>query len=348
MSRNNVLKVPGDFPSVGQALNAARPGDVIHVASGTYRERIEVTTSDLTLEAEDGVIIEIDDSLFSESDRVPGGSTFVPGWVVGVRGRGKNLAPVDKYVERVSMIGFTFRHSGTSAAAVGVHAARDCRISGNRIFTSGAGGISIHSNTLRLEVDNNVISRAPNLPSSKPGSNGIAFAEFAFNTTPEWRSPSRNVSIHHNQINGLRFAMTLQGIEGGSVMHNECVSNVQGLHIAGVKGVDISWNVTNDSGPDLTSPGGSKVKAAGLVVQNLSSTVIAHNTSTRNSSGFFLKADSDFLIANGYPASIDLNVHHNDFEGNTLAWAFDDAMFPPLEGIRFDKNVPEIPAKASA
>jgi pectin methylesterase-like acyl-CoA thioesterase len=54
MSRKNILKVPSDFSSINAAVSAAEPGDVIRVSNGTYYEKVQITKSDLVLEAEDG------------------------------------------------------------------------------------------------------------------------------------------------------------------------------------------------------------------------------------------------------------------------------------------------------
>ena len=50
-SERQVLRVPDDFATIQQAVDAAAPGDVIMVAPGTYCEQVSITTSDLTLRA---------------------------------------------------------------------------------------------------------------------------------------------------------------------------------------------------------------------------------------------------------------------------------------------------------
>lgn len=50
-SERQVLRVPADFATIQQAVDAAAPGDVIVVAPGTYCEQVVIATSDLTLRA---------------------------------------------------------------------------------------------------------------------------------------------------------------------------------------------------------------------------------------------------------------------------------------------------------
>ncbi len=54
----NVLHVPRDFATIQAAVDAAGPGDVIHVTKGTYNENVVVTTSDLRLHASAGAVLD--------------------------------------------------------------------------------------------------------------------------------------------------------------------------------------------------------------------------------------------------------------------------------------------------
>ena len=45
----STLRVPQDYPTIQRAVDAARPGDLILISPGVYREEVVVTTSSLTL-----------------------------------------------------------------------------------------------------------------------------------------------------------------------------------------------------------------------------------------------------------------------------------------------------------
>ena len=48
-ANDNTLSVPGDFPTIQKAVDAAKPGALILIAPGTYKEAVLVSTDDLTI-----------------------------------------------------------------------------------------------------------------------------------------------------------------------------------------------------------------------------------------------------------------------------------------------------------
>ena len=57
-AQKNVLQVPHEYPTIQAAVDAASPGDHIRVAAGVYMENVQITTSDLRLEASNRVVID--------------------------------------------------------------------------------------------------------------------------------------------------------------------------------------------------------------------------------------------------------------------------------------------------
>src|SRR5437660_290923 len=58
----STLRVPEDFPTINAALTAAKPGDMVSIAAGTYHEALIVKTPNITIRGRDrnGVIMEGD------------------------------------------------------------------------------------------------------------------------------------------------------------------------------------------------------------------------------------------------------------------------------------------------
>lgn len=55
-----IIHVPADQPTIQGAIDAARPGDLVLVAAGTYTESVTVATEDITLRGEDRNAVIID------------------------------------------------------------------------------------------------------------------------------------------------------------------------------------------------------------------------------------------------------------------------------------------------
>lgn len=58
-----VISVPGDAPTIGAAVAAARPGDMVLVGPGVYREMVRISTDGITLRGTDRARVVIDGEL---------------------------------------------------------------------------------------------------------------------------------------------------------------------------------------------------------------------------------------------------------------------------------------------
>ncbi len=61
------LAVPADYPTVQSAVDAAAPGDLILIASGIYKEQVNVTTANLVIRGEDRNAVIIDGEFIREN-----------------------------------------------------------------------------------------------------------------------------------------------------------------------------------------------------------------------------------------------------------------------------------------
>jgi parallel beta-helix repeat protein len=78
---SNLIRVPSDYPTIQQAVDAALPGSTVLVGSGTYHERVAVNKT-LSLIGEDrtGAVIDADGG--GDAFKVTAGSVFIDGFTV--------------------------------------------------------------------------------------------------------------------------------------------------------------------------------------------------------------------------------------------------------------------------
>ena len=67
----STIKVPADYPTIQAAVDAAKPGDLVLVAPGVYKEAVKVTTDDLTIRGLDRNKVILDGE-FELGQRHPG------------------------------------------------------------------------------------------------------------------------------------------------------------------------------------------------------------------------------------------------------------------------------------
>ncbi|TMI57139.1 PKD domain-containing protein [Candidatus Bathyarchaeota archaeon] len=108
----STLTVPGQYPTIGEAINAAGPGDTIQVSSGTYLENLNISKSLNLIGA-------------SPATTIIDGSGL---------GSGINITAANA----VYVSGFTVRNSGSFDSAILVFSSTNITISGNTVTASSA------------------------------------------------------------------------------------------------------------------------------------------------------------------------------------------------------------------
>ncbi len=164
-------QVPGEYPTIQAAVDAADPGDVIRVAAGVYTENVTITASGLRLRASSGVVID-GTGLAGTAVRIAGTST-VP--LVGVELSGFEIRNFQHGVVAEQVVELWLHRNEIhhqSEMGMDLRTVRFSRVTENAVHGNGAAGI-----TMRLE--------APATPSGPTASMRTAGAPAAAARDPQ-------------------------------------------------------------------------------------------------------------------------------------------------------------------
>ena len=164
----NVLHVPGDYPTIQAAVDAAHPGDHVRVAAGVYNENVVVTTTDLRLEASEGAVID-GSGLSGPGVHLMGTATER---LSGVRVAGFEVRGFDQGIVASLADGVWIHrndiHSNvdkvapfaglTDGIGVDLRTVRFSRVSGNLVHGNGGNGIAVRIGSTHNSIRANRIS----------------------------------------------------------------------------------------------------------------------------------------------------------------------------------------------
>lgn len=283
--------VPEDYPTIQEAINAARPGDTIFVRTGTYYEHVIVNKS-ISLIGEDR------------------GRTIIDAEQDGVT--------VIVIANQVSIMNFTIRNSGTPAfisyayPCILLYSVQDCDISFNYIVAKGIG----------LEGDGIVLEYSFNndIHANTVSENGIGILiENSFNNGIRGNNVTRNgrgIIVSYSRNNLLRDNhMVLNdynfGVFGDSVQ--TFIHNIDTSNTINGKPVYYFVNQYNLTITTATHPSAgylALVNSTGIIVEdlelkdNIQGMVLAYtansqirsNNVTHNRYGIYLFRSSNNII----------------------------------------------------
>lgn len=275
-------KPNADFTSIQAAINAARPGDKIMVAPGTYAEHVTVDKDKLTVESSKPLAAKIvgtpgSDGTFSavritarkvefDGFTVTGGAT--PAVDIGVLVDAGASAKVERnLITRIQQTVDPFPDNGWGIWVGGLVAGgATAELTDNTITDYRKSGIVVFDPASFVTVSRNTVIGAG--PTTLIAQNGIEFQDGANGVitqnvvtgnvyTPAGTEATGilvqsagRVEVSHNQVVGNELGIAAVGQTNPlKIDHNDAVGNtLDGIYLEGVVGADVSQNKSTANG----------------------------------------------------------------------------------------------------
>ncbi|MFH9725879.1 nitrous oxide reductase family maturation protein NosD [Streptomyces sp. NPDC017254] len=206
-SRTAHLVKPGE--SIQKAVDAAKPGDTIVLAPGTYRESVRITTAGLTLLGSGST-----STVLVPGDATAGDACAKAGH--GICVTGTESRPVQGVTVRsLTLRGFTGN---------GLWASRTDRLTVRKVLADKNGKWGIAQERSTRGVFSHNIAR-----------NNADAGLFLANTTDEEHgaTDAEGTVITHNSLSGNRIGITVRRLRNVTVDHNEATGNCAAVFVVG-------------------------------------------------------------------------------------------------------------------
>ncbi len=288
----------GEFPTVGAALRAARPGDTIRLQPGVYREWGLVVEVPIVLEGNGAAVFDAEGK----------------GEILRVRASG------------VTIRGLVLRRSGVSFlrdnAAIRLDSVQDCRIERNRLEENFFGIYLARSARCTVQA-NSILGKAEREASAGNGihlwycrdilvrGNTIArhrdgiYFEFVQRSTVEENHSERN----------LRYGLHFMFSDSCLYRRNRFRENRAGVAVMYSRFITMEENRFEDNW-------GSSV--FGLLLKDIYRSRIRRNTFVHNTVGMYIEGsdhnvvDSNRFERNGWALRLMASAQHNVFRANSF------------------------------
>ena len=132
-----ILVVPTDFPTIQDAVNAAKPGDTIEVLEGVYFENVRITTDRITIQSREDETVVLNGTGLSgtgfeieQAERVKIRGFFIVSYATGIFVGGKDHCIADIVATENSTFGIVIRGQNQT-------------VEDSEFFVNGAAGINV-------------------------------------------------------------------------------------------------------------------------------------------------------------------------------------------------------------
>lgn len=246
--------------SIQKAVDAAKPGDTVLLAAGTYEQSVDITTSDITLRghgANRTVLMPAEDAGKSACAKAGNG--------ICVTGTD------DKPLEDVTVRSLTVR--GFTKNGVWATGTEDLRVRHVSAERNGQWGIA-QERSVRGVISHNL--------AQDNGDAGL----FVANTvdTEEGARDAEKTVIRHNKTEGNRVGVTVRRLRNLSVDHNEATGNCAAVFVVGDEStpraghLDVTHNHIHGNNKYCEkTPRLPFLQGSGIVLTGVEETLVAHN-----------------------------------------------------------------------
>ena len=289
-ARAATLNVPADYATIQAAINAAKAGDVVVVAAGTYHESVDWENKDLTLlgAGPDQTIVD------------PGVANGGPGGRCLFAAGLTSASLIDGFtLQNGQVLGFNQPDGGGILANGSSLTVSNCILRGNSAVGAG-GGIATNSNsglTLRKCTIVGNQSRGRGAGMRNISNSGATIIECVF-------QGNRNLSVggggladeqgSNSTLIGCLFTGNIAAVRGGGIAEFNSSSTITGCVFTGNHGATggaINLASSNSTVKDCAMSGNSADGSGGAVnVEFDCACTMTNCTITANSSASFLSA----------------------------------------------------------